>query len=74
VVAQLFGGLYAPRGISQNALRALQAACQEGIRSERYVNVSRASQQEVLFRGADAFNQAIAPNTTRCCRRSAAPT
>ena len=60
VVAQVFGGLYAPKGLSGEAMTTLQSACQDAVRSERYVSAAKASQQEVLFRPADAFNKALA--------------
>lgn len=60
VVAQVFGGLYAPKGMSAEAIRVLQGACEEAVRSERYVSATKASQQEVLYRGSEAFNKALA--------------
>jgi tripartite-type tricarboxylate transporter receptor subunit TctC len=60
VVAQVFGGLYAPKGMPSEAIRALQGVCQEAVRSERYVSATKASQQEVLYRGSDAFSKTLA--------------
>jgi len=52
--------LYAPKGLPSEAIRALQGACQEAVRSERYVSATKASQQEVLYRGSDAFSKTLA--------------
>ena len=60
VVAQVFGGLYAPKGMPAEAIRVLQGACEEAVRSERYVSATKASQQEVLYRGSEAFSKALA--------------
>ena len=60
VVAQVFGGLYAPKGMPADAIRILQVACEEAARSERYINATKSSQQEVLYRGQEAFNKALA--------------
>lgn len=59
VVAQVFGGLYAPKGLPAEALKTLQGACQEAVRSERYTSAAKSSQQEVLYRPSDAFTQAM---------------
>ena len=60
VVAQVFGGLYAPKGMPAEAISVLQGACEEAVRSERYVSATKASQQEVLYRGSEAFSKALA--------------
>lgn len=59
VVAQLFGGLYAPKGLPPMVLKALESACQQAAKSEKYLSSSRSTQQDVVFKGAAEFNKAI---------------
>lgn len=60
VVAQLFGGLYAPKSLPSDALRALQGACQDAAASERYLAAAKNSQQETVYRDPDTFTRALA--------------
>jgi len=60
VVAQVFGGLYAPKGMPVESIKVLQNACEEAVRSERYISATKASQQEVLYRGQEAFSKVLA--------------
>lgn len=59
VVARVFGGLYVPRSMPPQAIKLLKDACEEAVKSERYVNASRASQQEILYRDSDGFSNAL---------------
>lgn len=59
VVAQVFGGLFAPRALPADALKTLQSACAEVVRGERYLGAARSSQQETVYRDAPAFTQAL---------------
>lgn len=59
VVAQLFGGLYAPKSLPQDALRALERACKQAVTSEHYVQTAKTSQQEVVYRDSASFTKAI---------------
>ena len=36
------------------------AACEDAVKSERYVSASKASQQEILYRDSDSFSKALA--------------
>jgi tripartite-type tricarboxylate transporter receptor subunit TctC len=60
VVARVFGGLYVPRSMPPQAIKVLKDACEDAVKSERYVNASKASQQEILYRDSDAFSNALA--------------
>jgi tripartite-type tricarboxylate transporter receptor subunit TctC len=60
VVARVFGGLYVPKSMPAQAIKVLKDACEDAVKSERYVNASRASQQEILYRDSDAFSNALA--------------
>lgn len=59
VVAQVFGGLYAPKRMPPEAIKVLQGACEEVVRSERYVSISKSSQQEIFYRDSESFNKAL---------------
>jgi tripartite-type tricarboxylate transporter receptor subunit TctC len=59
VVAQLFGGLYAPKGLPPAVLKALESACQNATKSEKYLGSSKSTQQDVVFKSAVEFNKAI---------------
>lgn len=59
VVVQLFGGLYGPKGLPPAVLSRLESACQQAAQSDKYVNASRSSQQDVVFKKAAEFNAAI---------------
>ncbi|MCD2342923.1 tripartite tricarboxylate transporter substrate binding protein [Ideonella azotifigens] len=60
VVAQLFGGLYAPKGTPPAILKALENACQIGTKDEKYLISSKTTQQDVVFKTAADFSAAIA--------------
>jgi tripartite-type tricarboxylate transporter receptor subunit TctC len=60
VVAQVFGGLFAPKSLPAEAQKALQGACAEVARSERYLSAAKSSQQDTVYRPSDTFNQALA--------------
>lgn len=60
VVAQVFGGLFVTKNMPSEAVKVLQGACQDAVRSERYTSAAKASQQEVLFQSGDNFNKALA--------------
>ena len=59
VVAQLFGGLYAPKGLPPAILKTLESACQQATKSEKYVSTSKTTQQDVMFKSAADFNKAL---------------
>jgi tripartite-type tricarboxylate transporter receptor subunit TctC len=59
VVAQLFGGLYAPKTLPPDVLRALEGACRDAAHSEHYLQVAKSSQQDVVYRDGAAFSKAI---------------
>lgn len=65
VVAQVFGGLFAPRGLPADALKALQSACAEVVRGERYLSAAKSSQQDTVYRDSEAFNQALTTEYTK---------
>ena len=60
VVARVFGGLYVPKSMPAQAIKVLKDACEDAVKSERYVSASKASQQEILYRDSDSFNKALA--------------
>ena len=60
VVARVFGGLYVPKSMPSQAIKVLKEACEDAVKSERYVIASKASQQEILYRDSEAFSKALA--------------
>lgn len=60
VVAQLFGGLYAPRGVPAAVMKTLESACRQAVQTERYAASAKGTQQEAVFQDSAAFNRALA--------------
>lgn len=60
VVAETYGGLMAPANTPPDILKRLGAACEETVKTPRYEQVLRSSQQIRLFRPAAAFHDKVA--------------
>ncbi len=60
VVARVFGGLYVPKSMPAQAIKVLNEACEDAVKSERYVSTSKASQQQIFYRDSDAFSKVLA--------------
>lgn len=64
VVAETYGGLMAPANTPPDILKRLEAACEEAVRTPRYEQVLRSSQQIRVFRPAAAFRDKVARDFT----------
>ncbi len=64
VVAETYGGLMAPAGTPPDILKRLETACEETVKTPRYEQVLRSSQQLRVFRPSVAFRDKVARDIT----------
>jgi tripartite-type tricarboxylate transporter receptor subunit TctC len=60
VVQEGTAGIFVPRGLPEAIARRLAAACDAGVRSERFLAVAKATQQAVTYLPAAAFARYVA--------------
>ena len=60
VTGAVYGGLVAPKGIAEELVRRIDAACEKAVADERFRNAMRTTAQQPVYRGAAAFAKALA--------------
>ena len=56
----VYGGLIAPKGIAEDVLRRIDAACDKAVADERFRTIMKTASQEPVYRGPAAFARMLA--------------
>ena len=60
IAGSVYGGLVAPRGVAEEIVRRIDAACEKAAADERYRTIMKNAAQEPVYRGAAAFSRMLA--------------
>jgi tripartite-type tricarboxylate transporter receptor subunit TctC len=59
IVGYAYGGVVAPRGLADDIVRKIDAACEKAVADERFQKASRSSSQEPVYRNSAAFTKVL---------------
>ena len=60
ITGSVYGGLIAPKGIADEVVRRIDAACDKAVADERFRTIMKTASQEPVYRGPAAFGRMLA--------------
>ena len=60
VVSMAFGGLIGPKGMPQDVVKKIEAACEKSVLDERFTSAARRSSQQAVYRNARDYARILA--------------